>query len=282
MPSEPLGLWSDGLAMNWGTLGDGRLQRLGDRISVATLLSLALFAGGCGSGGGFGGPSATTAAAPSASAPAAPPTASPPSTTSSSSFGSKISSFFSNSSATSHQSVTNTSTGAQQANLDCPMMDIRNGASTLQIPPPTEDQNSTMSLKYQGTFVRAARECAAVNQQMVMKVGVEGRIIVGPAGGPGQVDVPLRIAVVDETTAGTKMITTKFIRIPVTVAPGQGSVDFSHVEEGLSFPMPSAADLDSYVVYIGFDPLAEQAQDREKEKPKPKPKPKVKPTAPTG
>jgi hypothetical protein len=276
-----IGLWSDGLAMNWGMLGDDRLKRLGNRISVVTSLSLALFAAGCGSGGGFGGPTATTAAAPPAPAPAAPPTTSSSSTTSSS-FGSKISNFFTNSSATSHQSVTNTSTGAQQADLNCPLMDIRNGASTLQIPPPNEDQNSTMSLKYQGTFVRAARECAAVNQQMVMKVGVEGRIIVGPAGGPGQVDVPLRIAVVDETTAGTKMITTKFIRIPVTVAPGQGSVDFSHVEEGLSFPMPSAADLDSYVVYIGFDPLAEQAQDREKEKPKPKPKPKVKPTAPTG
>ena len=61
-----------------------------------------------------------------------------------------------------------------------------------------------MSLKYQGTFVRAARECAVVGGQMVMKVGVEGRIIVGPAGGPGQVDVPLRIAVVDEKPAGSK------------------------------------------------------------------------------
>jgi hypothetical protein len=52
----------------------------------------------------------------------------------------------------------------------------------------------------------------------------------------------------------------------------------------VSFPMPSAADIDSYIVYIGFDPLAEQAQDqaKEKAKPKPKPKPKSKPTAPTG
>jgi hypothetical protein len=130
-----------------------------------------------------------------------------------------------------------------------------------------------MGLKYQGTFVRAARECAVVSGQMVMKVGVEGRIVVGPAGGPGHIDVPLRIAVVRETTAGTKTIVTKLIRIPVTVQSSTDNPTFTHVEEGLSFPMPPAGDLDDYTVYIGFDPLAADAQDRQKLKPKPKTKP---------
>jgi hypothetical protein len=244
-------------------------MRLGDRVTVATALSLALLAGGC--GGGFGGPAATASAPPPATAPAIQP---PPAT--SSSLSSKLSSFFSNSSASSQQPVT----GAQQADLDCPLVDIRSGASTLQIPPPTEDQNSTMSLKYQGTFVRAARECHAVNQQMVMKVGIEGRVILGPAGGPGDVVVPLRVAVVSETPAGTKPIATRFIQIPVTLASGQGSVDFTHVEDNLDFPIPSAADLDTYVVYIGFDPFS--AQPQEKPKAKPKAKPKLKPNAPPG
>ena len=139
-----------------------------------------------------------------------------------------------------------------------------------------------MALKYQGTFVRAARECALVNRQMVMKIGVEGRIIVGPAGGPGQVDVPLRIAVVDDTVGGSRPITTKFIRIPVTVGPEQPVVNFSHVEEGMSFPMPSAAELDNYVVYVGFDPLTLETQDQAREKPKVKPKGRSQPTAPSG
>ena len=34
-------------------------------------------------------------------------------------------------------------------------------------------------------LLRAARDCAVVNGQMVMRVGVQGRIIVGPAGGAG-------------------------------------------------------------------------------------------------
>ena len=61
-----------------------------------------------------------------------------------------------------------------------------------------------MALKYQGTFVRAARQCAVVAGQMVMKVGVRGTHHIGPAGGPGEIDVPLRIAVVDEPPAHRK------------------------------------------------------------------------------
>jgi hypothetical protein len=130
-----------------------------------------------------------------------------------------------------------------------------------------------MALKYQGTFVRAARECALVSGNVVMKIGVEGRIIVGPAGGPGQVDVPLRIAVVEETTAHTKPIVTQLIRIPVTVASASENPTFTHIEEGVTFPMP--ANLDNYLVYIGFDPIAAAAQDHPK--PAAKPKPKAKP-----
>jgi hypothetical protein len=57
---------------------------------------------------------------------------------------------------------------------------------------------------------------------------------------------------------------------------------FTHIEEGLSFPMPPAGDLDDYTVYIGFDQLTADTQDKEKQKPKAKPKTKPKPTANNG
>jgi len=235
--------------------------------SIATLLSLALLASGCSGTNLLG----TTPSAPAAGAPPA---------SSSPSFTDKISGFFSRSTATSQQSVTGTT-----QEIDCPLINIRPGASTLTIGATSSsagDANSTnngaMAVRYQGTFVRAARECALVGTNVVMKVGVEGRIIIGPAGGPGQVDVPLRIAVVEETAARTKAITTKLIRIPVTVASATENPTFTHIEEDLSFPMP--ANLDNYVVYIGFDPIAAAAQDHPKAAPKPKPK--AKPTARTG
>jgi hypothetical protein len=235
----------------------------------AALLALVLVVPGCGSGGGFGGPPATPAPTPDASAPPPP----------SPSLKDKFANFFAGASQKAPQPVANA-----QPDVDCPLIDIRQGASTLTIPPPPPDgSNEAMALKYQGIFVRAARECAVVSGQMVMRVGVEGRIIVGPAGGPGQVEVPLRIAVVSSLTSGAKTVTTKLIRIPVTVG-NDDNASFTHIEEGLSFPLPSSAALDSYVVYIGFDPIGAAAEDKQNARPVPaaKPKPKPKPNTPTG
>ncbi len=94
--------------------------------------------------------------------------------------------------------------------------------------------------------------------------------------------MPLRIAVVRRITAGTKPIVTKLVHIPVTVRSARDNPTFTHIEEGLTFPMPLDGDLDDYTVYIGFDPLAANAQDKEKQKPRAKPKAKPKPTASNG
>lgn len=277
--------------MRRGTLREfGETPRC-DRPVAAALLALLLLNAGCGSGS-VGSPVTTAstpaatphsvpAAAPaasSASAPAAtPPAPSPPSTPS---FKDKIASFFSGATQKEPQPVANA-----QPDVECPFLDIRQGASTLTIPPPPPDgANEAMSLKYQGTFVRAARDCAVVSGQMVMRVGVQGRIIVGPAGGPGQVDVPLRIAIVSAPLTAPKTLVTKLIRIPVAIGPNTSNADFTHIEEGLTFPMP-APGAEPSLVYIGFDPIAAAVQDPAK-KPAPakKPKPAVKPNpnAPTG
>jgi hypothetical protein len=240
-----------------------------------------LLVAGC-SGGGVGAPATTASTgavppAPSSTGAAPSPASAAPSTPS---LKDKIASFFSGATQREPQPVTNA-----QPNVECPFLDIRQGASTLTFPPPPPDgSNEAMSLKYQGIFVRAARDCAVVNGQMVMRVGVQGRIIVGPAGGAGQIDVPLRIAVVSAPITAPKTVVTRLIRVPVTIGANDANVDFTHIEEGLSFPMPSSSS-DPYLVYIGFDPFGAAAADQAK-KPAPakKPKPGVKPNpnAPTG
>ena len=105
-----------------------------------------------------------------------------------------------------------------------------------------------------------------------MKVGIEGRVITGPAGGPGTIDVPLRIAVVQEGIH-PKTITSKFARVEVAVGSAVDRVLFTHIDPDISFPMPQPiADIDAYVVYVGFDPMGAQP-----EKKKPAGKPKKKP-----
>ncbi len=139
-----------------------------------------------------------------------------------------------------------------KAELDCPGVDVRAGGSTLAINEPRVEA-SPMTLRYQASIGRTARECIGRGNAMTMKVGVEGRIIVGPAGGPGQMEVPLRYTVVKEGPTPSTIMT-KFHRVGVSIPAGAGNVAFSHIDEDITFPVPPGEELWSYVVYVGFDP----------------------------
>jgi len=100
---------------------------------------------------------------------------------------------------------------------------------------------------------------------MRMKVGIEGRIITGPAGGPGAVDVPLRVAVV-QSGVTPKPIVSNFGKETVTIDQQVDRAAFTHIDDNISFPLPRPLGLiDSYVVYVGFDPIG--ARPPEKKKP---------------
>jgi hypothetical protein len=153
--------------------------------------------------------------------------------------------------------------GGPPQEIECPDIAIRQGASTLAISSGTD--TSPMSMRYQVTIGQTARECAALGAVMTLKVGVQGRVLLGPAGGPGKVDVPLRVAVVEEGTT-PKPIVSKLYRITVDVPPGQTMVPFTHVDQDVTFPMPRGDALDNYVVYVGFDPGAGPAKPERKKK----------------
>ena len=118
---------------------------------------------------------------------------------------------------------------------------------------PDGSEPSALDVRYQGTIIRTARECHVNAGVMTMKVGIEGRVITGPAGGPGTVDVPIRIAVVQEG-ASPKTIVSKFARVQVNLTSAVDRVTFTHVDPEIAFPMPQpVANIDTYVVYVGFD-----------------------------
>jgi hypothetical protein len=144
--------------------------------------------------------------------------------------------------------------------VECPGVDIRAGASTLNIAA-KNSQATAGDVRYQLSFGQTARECQVQGGNLAIKVGVQGRIILGPMGGPGQLDVPLRYAVVREGPE-PRVIVTKFKRIPVVVPPDQTHVQFVDIEEGLTFPMPLGAELDAYVVYVGFDEIGDKNEKR--------------------
>jgi hypothetical protein len=155
---------------------------------------------------------------------------------------------------------------------DCPPIDIRQGASSLSINSANRDP-ALAGLRYQINVAQTARECRLEGGNLVIRVGMQARIIVGQAGGPGQIDIPVRYALVQEGVS-PKTLWTKLYSVPAVVSEGQTNATVTHVEENLIVPMPSKSVLDAYVVYIGFDPLGAH---QDKKKP-----PAKKRTAPTG
>ena len=162
-------------------------------------------------------------------------------------------------------------TGTLPPNFECPDVTVRQGAATITVSANPAEPAAT-NLRYQVTISNTARECRLVGNNMLsIKVGMQGRVILGPEGSPGTVDVPVRYAVVREGV-DPKPIATKLDRVAVTVPPDDTNVLFTHVTEGLEFPMPRGSEIDSYVIYIGFDP---SVQDLKKPKAKPAPRRKT-------
>jgi hypothetical protein len=143
---------------------------------------------------------------------------------------------------------------------NCPTADIRAGAGTLALG--TKGQPTSASdVRYQLSFTEIARQCTLVGTTVNVKVGVQGRAIVGPAGAPNEIDIPLRYAVVREGVE-PKTITTTFRRVPLSMPPGATNVTFIDVAEDLSFPLPPTEEFLAYVIYVGFDPIGNRNDRR--------------------
>lgn len=179
---------------------------------------------------------------------------SPPDSGTGSSFTQRVKNLFSSGSASGQEKVAATAPTGPDPNLDCPGVTVRSGAATLAVNTPGAEPSAT-NLRFQATVSQTARECAVSAGNMTMKIGIQGRVILGPAGTPGNVEVPMRLALVREGVE-PRTIWTKLYRVPVNIPAGQTNVPFVQVEEGMSFPVPSNQDLEAYVVYVGFDPSA--------------------------
>jgi hypothetical protein len=183
------------------------------------------------------------------------PAAATPPAPSEGSFTSRVKSFFSSGDSgklSSPPPSSTTGAAAASAEVECPNVEYRQGAATWAVNGPATE-NAALSVKYQVSFLQAARECIATGGNLTVKVGVQGRIVLGPAGGPGTLNVPLRYALVREGLE-PKTLWTKLFMVPVSIEPGQLNLPWVHVEEEMTVPRPSAQDQEALVIYIGFDP----------------------------
>jgi hypothetical protein len=135
--------------------------------------------------------------------------------------------------------------------LTCPPVTVRAGASTYAVAPPGK-QPVGNDLRFQATITKMARECTVNGGIITARIGIQGRVIAGPAGAPSVIQVPIRVAVV-QGGVNEKTIATKAYQTSVNLTE-TGSDPFTLVAEDLTYPAPPGAVGDSYIFYVGFDP----------------------------
>ncbi|MFJ5368132.1 hypothetical protein ACIPIA_02830 [Bosea sp. CER48] len=111
----------------------------------------------------------------------------------------------------------------------CPEVIVADGGAAIR----AQSGQDSGGLRYQISINNVARECTPTgNGGFRLKVGVEGRVLLGPAGSPGSFGATLSTTV----TRGTATVARRASRVGGTIASGQGGVDFSHVEDGIVVP----------------------------------------------
>ena len=151
------------------------------------------------------------------------------------------------------QSAAPTDPSEAQVEDNCPPVSIRAGASTYAVGAAGKAATGN-DVRFQATITRTARDCTRMNGEITARIGIQGRVIAGPAGAPASVEIPLRVAVV-KGGVSEKVIATKPYRTTVAMSE-DGNVPFTLVADDLVYPIPPGATGDSYVFYIGFDPQA--------------------------
>lgn len=131
----------------------------------------------------------------------------------------------------------------------CPPVQIRVGTEALVVHERGREDDPAY-IRYQGSISRTARECRVLGPETLsIKVGIAGRLTVGPKGGTGTATLPLRIAVVKQS--GSVVMHSQVVNVPVTISGPPYSADFTQVVENVTLQLgPGDRDL---VVYVGFD-----------------------------
>eukprot|EP01037_Dinobryon_pediforme_P008977 gene8977-9057_t len=133
--------------------------------------------------------------------------------------------------------------------VDCPTIEIQDGtaAARFYAGAPTNE-----NVRYQFTLGDIARECTVVDNKILIKVGVSGRAILGPAGAVGTFSAPVRVAIRQESDG--KPIVSKLYTATASVSSTEaGSGDFSLVTEPMAVPMLREQADQDYTILVGFD-----------------------------
>ena len=138
---------------------------------------------------------------------------------------------------------------AKESPSGCPTIAILDGTTSSRVMAPGATGNE--GLKYQYSLLNVGRECSTAGARMSVKIGANGRVLLGPAGTSGHFEVPIRIVIV--STIDGKPVESKLYRVSANVASGQPSVPYDFVSESILVPIGAGKTGDDYAIKVGID-----------------------------
>lgn len=106
-----------------------------------------------------------------------------------------------------------------------------------------------LAIQYRGEITKTARECRIQPNQVTVKYGFAGRVLLGPRGRPGQVQMPLKIHITDRSR---NIVSSQNVTVAVTIPAGNPVGYFSAVRE-VSFALPPGVPPGDFKLFIAFD-----------------------------
>ncbi|MDF2118903.1 hypothetical protein PY365_25370 [Roseiarcaceae bacterium H3SJ34-1] len=135
-----------------------------------------------------------------------------------------------------------------ETNVICPSVEVKDGSAAYRV---YAGAQTSENVRYQYSLGDIARECRVAGGQVLIKVGVEGKVLLGPAGQPSNFNVPVFVGVRAE--AGEKMLVSKVYNAAVTIPAGQTQGSFAIVSDELAVPFTQENANDDYTVFVGFE-----------------------------
>lgn len=128
---------------------------------------------------------------------------------------------------------------------ECPPIKVRNGGGAL-FSYADRKVGDPRSLKFQAVIDKQSRNCIVSNGLITVKMGVVGRLLLGPEGEQSDYTVPIRFAVERDSQA----VFSQKYDIPVNVTPPSQSEEFVKVVENVAIPYLGGENI---TIWVGFD-----------------------------
>lgn len=133
----------------------------------------------------------------------------------------------------------------------CPAIDVIENAAAYR---GGQGAGSASGVAFQASLTNFARECFITGNQLRLKVGIEGRVLLGQNGRPGTFQVPVRIVV----KRRAEIVAQRASRVSVTIPGNETQAEFAYVDENIVLAITANDPADEYDIFVGLDPTSAQ------------------------